>query len=51
MHVVLSVPRDSSSGVASKLLNSFPVEDLNIEEPKIEDIIRDVFNKASVRVT
>ena len=45
---VVTVPRTKSNHVASKLLENFPVEDLNIEEPNIEDIIRDVFsNKAS----
>jgi len=45
---VLSVPREKSNYVASKLLEGFPVEDINIEEPNIEEIIRDVFsNKAS----
>ncbi len=45
LRVVLSIPRDKSSDIAAKLLDKFPVEDLNIEEPKIEDIIRDVFQK------
>lgn len=43
--VVLSVARDKSKHVAAKLLDEYPVEDINIEEPKIEDIIRDVFSK------
>lgn len=42
------VPREKSSMAAAKLLEDFPVEDLNIEEPKIEDIIRDVFSKKKV---
>ena len=41
--VVLSVRRSESNHVASKLLESFPVEDINIEERNIEEIIRDVF--------
>ncbi|HWY79650.1 MAG TPA: ABC transporter ATP-binding protein [Candidatus Sulfotelmatobacter sp.] len=45
---VISIPRSKSNHVASKLLEGFPVEDLNIEEPNIEEIIRDVFsNQAS----
>jgi len=45
---VFSVTRDQSNRVASKLLEHFPVEDINIEEPNIEEIIREVFsNKAS----
>ncbi|HVF69368.1 MAG TPA: ABC transporter ATP-binding protein [Xanthomonadales bacterium] len=42
---ILSVPREKSNHVASKLLDSFPVVDLNIEEANIEEIIRDVFTK------
>ncbi len=41
--VVITVSREKSNHVASKLLENFPVEDLNIEEPNIEEIIRDVF--------
>lgn len=46
--VVISMPRSKSNYVAAQLLQSFPVEDLNIEEPNIEEVIRDVFSsKAS----
>jgi ABC-2 type transport system ATP-binding protein len=41
---VLSVPREKSSFVAAEVLDKFPVDDLNIEEPNIEEIIRDVFS-------
>jgi ABC-2 type transport system ATP-binding protein len=41
--VVISVKRDHATKAASKLLADFPVVDLNLEEPKIEDIIREVF--------
>lgn len=40
----LSVARRNSNQIAAKLLEYFPVEDLNIEEPDIEEIIRDVFS-------
>lgn len=40
---VLSVPRTAASTAAAALLKNFPVADLNIEEPQIEDIIREVF--------
>ncbi len=43
--VVLSVPFEKSKQVAAKLLENFPVDDINIEEPDIEDIIRDIFTK------
>ncbi len=45
---IISVPREQSNHVAAKLLEHFPVEDLNIEEADIEDIIRDVFSRTSV---
>lgn len=42
---VLSVKKADSNEVTSKLLRDFPVEDLNIQEPDIEDIIREVFTR------
>lgn len=42
---VIRVPRSASNIAAAQLLQKFPVDDLNIEEPDIEDIIRDVFTK------
>jgi ABC-2 type transport system ATP-binding protein len=44
--VVIRVKRNDSNIAASLLLKKFPVDDLNIEEPDIEDVIRDVFNKS-----
>jgi ABC-2 type transport system ATP-binding protein len=41
--LVLQVARENSNKVAAKLLQSYPVADLNIEESQIEDIIREVF--------
>lgn len=38
------VLRSKSNEVAAHLLEKFPVADLNIEEPQIEDIIRQVFS-------
>ncbi len=43
---VIRVPRSASNVAAADLLQKFPVDDLNIEEPDIEDIIRDVFTKS-----
>lgn len=40
---VIKVPRNISNLAAAQLLQEFPVEDLNIEEPEMEDVIRDVF--------
>ncbi len=42
---ILSVPREKSNHVASRLLDTFPIVDLNIEEANIEEIIRDVFTQ------
>lgn len=42
---VIQVPRSASNVAAAQILQKFPVDDLNIEEPDIEDIIRDVFTK------
>ncbi|OGG24314.1 ABC transporter [Candidatus Gottesmanbacteria bacterium RIFCSPLOWO2_01_FULL_43_11b] len=44
-HAVIRVDRGASNMAASQILQKFPVDDLNIEEPDIEDIIRDVFTK------
>ncbi len=41
---VINIKRKDVSEKAGKLLNKFPVLDLNIEEPPIEDIIRQVFS-------
>jgi ABC-2 type transport system ATP-binding protein len=43
-NATISVPREKTSHIAAKLLETFPVEDLNIEEANIEEIIRDVFS-------
>jgi ABC-2 type transport system ATP-binding protein len=43
--IVLSVPKIKTKEIASRLLSKFPIEDLTIEEPEIEDIIRLVFTK------
>ena len=39
----LHLPRDEVSMRAARLLSSFPVADLTIEEPSIDDVIRQVF--------
>ncbi len=46
--LVLTVQREHSNKVAAKLLQSYPVADLNIEESPIEDIIREVFTGKDV---
>ena len=41
--VVISVKRASAPRVAARILEDFSVADINLEEPQIEDIIREVF--------
>ena len=41
----LLVPRAQAGRTASTILNQLPVQDLNIEEPPIEAIIRNLFNQ------
>lgn len=41
--VVLHIPRDQSKRVAATLLTELPVDDLLIDEPDVEDVIRKVF--------
>lgn len=43
IHASLHVPRGETAKIANKLLTKFLVEDLTIEDPPIEDIIRKVF--------
>jgi ABC-2 type transport system ATP-binding protein len=40
---VLHVPRATATETASRLLNEMDVDDVNFEDPPVEDIIRDVF--------
>lgn len=46
--VVISVKRDMAPKAAARLLEKFLVADINLEEPKIEDIIREVFTGQDV---
>ncbi len=41
--LILTVKRNETSKLAAKVLEKLPVADLNIEEPPIEDIIRELF--------
>lgn len=43
--VSINVQRDQVQMATSKILEWFEVEDLNIEDPDIEDVIRNVFSK------
>ncbi len=40
---IISVPRESVAFASSKLLNTFQVEDLNIQEPSLEYIVKELF--------
>ncbi len=37
------VPRKAATKVAADIIRQFPIDDINIEEPPIEAIIREVF--------
>lgn len=39
----IRVSKDESSEMAAKILKHFPIEDINVEEPDIEEVIREVF--------
>lgn len=45
MEIKLAVPVKDSREVAAKFLKDFPVEDINIEDPEIETIIRYIFSQ------
>jgi ABC-2 type transport system ATP-binding protein len=45
---VISVPFERTKQIAAKLLQDYPVDDINIEEPDIEEIIRQIFSQGSV---
>ncbi len=45
LKVVLRVPRRQTKDVAARALASLPVADVTVEEPQVEDIIREVFRK------
>ncbi len=45
LHFQIQVDKNKIAGVASKLLSDFDVADLTIEDPPVEDIIRQIFNR------
>jgi ABC-type uncharacterized transport system ATPase subunit len=45
--IKLRVPIDQANDTIANLLKTLPVEDITIEDPDIEEIIRDVFTKAN----
>lgn len=48
LKVRIAVPIEKSNQVASLILEKFPVEDINIEDPDIETIIRFIFSQKRV---
>jgi len=44
--VILTVPHKNTGQITANILKSLPVEDLTIEEPDIEDVIRIIFQDA-----
>lgn len=46
--VVFLIKREQVNLAAAELLRNFPIADLNIEEPEIEDVIREVFTGEDV---
>jgi ABC-2 type transport system ATP-binding protein len=48
-NLTLSVTIEKTNEVASNLLARFHIEDINIEDPEIEDVIREVFSNREKR--
>jgi len=45
--LVLNVERSKSKYIAGQLLEKFPIEDFTIEDPEVDDVIRQVFKEAN----
>lgn len=46
--VVINVPREKTSQVAAELLGKYDIDDLDINEPRLEDIIRTEFEVSTI---
>lgn len=46
--LVVSVPTEKASDAAAAILKKLPIEDIVIENPSVEDIIRDVFQEKEI---
>ena len=46
---VITIPHDKVSKIASELLASYDIEDLDINEPKLEDIIHALFGRERLK--
>lgn len=42
---VVHVPRAKTTELAAELLRQFPVEDISIDEPSLEDVVRELFTR------
>jgi len=42
---MLAVPREQTSAVAARLFQAFPIEDVTIEDPEVEEIIGRIFTE------
>jgi hypothetical protein len=47
---ILPIPRSDPPGVTAELLSKLPVADLTIEDPPIEAVIDQVYEKGKVRI-
>lgn len=45
LQTTLHVPRAQTSTLAAQLLTTFPVQDISIEDPSLEDVVRELFTK------
>jgi ABC-2 type transport system ATP-binding protein len=45
LKATLSVPREKTSAVAAELFRSFPIDDVTIEDPEVEEIIGRIFTE------
>lgn len=47
--VVLTIPYKKTGEASAEILRKLPVEDVTIEEPEIEDVIREIFQEGKFR--
>lgn len=45
LKAAIQVPRDRTSEQAAKILTTLPVADISIEEPRLESVVRELFEK------
>ena len=47
---VITIPHDKVSKIASELLAAYDIDDLDINEPELEDIIHDLFGNEHLKM-